>query len=156
MNIDLSSIWNQISPILAKTLGWAIIFLAPVKPIIFAIGFLVIVDLITGIWAAHKRNERIASNGIRRTITKTLAYMAAIICSHVMNIYFLQGIIDPVKVVSGLIAVTEFQSLMENLSSILQKDLWKVILEKLQGQKIIPVLKEKKKKPKKKRSPRKR
>jgi len=143
MNLELSSVWEQILPIISKVIGWSAIFLAPVHSIMLAITFLVGMDLITGLLAAHKRGEKLSSNGIRRTITKTLAYMSAIIASHVMSIYFLDGIIDPVKIVSGLIAVTEFQSLMENLSSITGVDLWKQLLEKLQGKKIIPEPKEK-------------
>ena len=142
MNIDVSTIWAQMSPLLLKALGWAAVFLAPVKSVMLATIFLVGTDLVTGLYAAHKRSEKISSNGIRRTVTKTLAYMAAIICSHVMNLYFLDGVIDSVKIVSGLIAVTEFQSLMENLSSILKFDLWAAVLDKLQGKKIVPELKE--------------
>lgn len=141
MSINLSSITETAGPLIIKALGWAALFLAPIKPVLFAVGFLVLVDLITGLYASHKRNEKITSNGIRRTITKTLAYMAAVICSHVMETVFLNGI-PVVKVVGGLIAITEFQSLMENISSITKIDLWKAILEKLQGQKIIPELKE--------------
>lgn len=137
------------NPSVAKALVWFGVFLAPIKATMLAVSFLVLIDLITGLWASHKRNEKITSNGIRRTVSKTLAYQLAVICSFVMEQQFLGGI-PIVKVVAGLIASTEFKSVLENISSITGVDFWDSLIESLQGKKIVPQKKLKIKRKKKK------
>jgi hypothetical protein len=124
-------------PTVAKALAWISLFLAPVRATMIAVSVMVLIDLITGIWAAHRRKEKITSNGIRRTISKTLAYQIAIFSSFLMEKYFLSGI-PVVKVVAGLIGTTEFKSVLENLSSITGIDFLQVVIEKFQGKKIVP------------------
>lgn len=82
-----------------------------------AVGFLVVGDLITGIWAAVKRGEAFSSAKLRQTITKTLGYQLAIVLSYVTESQLLPEI-PVLKVVAGLIASTELVSALENLASI--------------------------------------
>lgn len=152
MNLKLDGMFDRmlehIVPLLGKAMGWTVLVLTPIHATLMAVSMLVVVDLITGVWASMKRNEKITSNGIRRTISKTVAYMMAIICSFIMEQQFLKGI-PVVQVVSGLIAITEFKSLLENLTSITGLDFWELIVNKVQGKKIQPTPKElKPKKPK--------
>lgn len=136
-----SVIINNILPYLSQGLGWVAIMLAPIKVTMIAVSCMVILDLITGIWASIKRKEILTSNGFRRTVTKTLAYQLVLISSMIMEQHFLQGL-PVVQIIAGLIAVTEFKSLLENATSILGIDFWTAIVEKLHGQKIIPIPKE--------------
>jgi len=127
--------------LLTKGLTWVGLFLVPIQATMLSIGVLVLLDLITGLWAAHKNGEVITSQGIRRTVSKTLAYQMAVIASFIMEQQFLMGI-PVVRVVSGLIAVTEFKSLMENITKITGLDFMKEMIGKFQGKKIIPESKE--------------
>jgi hypothetical protein len=108
-----------------------LIVLAPVKPIMLAVGVLICVDLITGLWASLKRKRKITSRGLRRTIGKMLAYQLAIITAFVMETWLLPDV-PMVKVVSGLIGVTETKSVFENLSFITGVDFIQLVLGKLQ------------------------
>lgn len=93
---------------------------------------LIILDFITGIWASIKRDQSITSYKMRRTIVKTLAYQGAIIFGFVMETYLLQEM-PVVKIIGGLIAVTEAKSFFENLSYISGVDFLSLIMNKIQG-----------------------
>jgi len=139
-DLMMDSIWN----FAAKVMGMLLVFIAPIKSIMWAVGFLVIVDLITGIWAAKKRGEKITSNGLRNTASKTLAYLLLVFTSHVV-----QSILVPeiplVKVVSALIGVTEVKSFFENIEHITGLDVWSEVLKKLHGNKKVQKLPKKRK-----------
>lgn len=140
MSLTLSA--SSFHVTIVKIIGWIGVFLFPIKATMFAVGALIIVDLFTGVWAAIKRDENITSNGFRRTVSKVIAYQLAIITSFIIDKYFAVGFgIEVVKIVAGLVAMTEFKSIMENISSITKLDLWKQILKQTQGQKIIPTKK---------------
>lgn len=104
---------------------------APVKAVIIVTGVLVISDLITGLFAAHKRGEKITSAGLRRTVTKIAVYLTAICLGFLVEKYMIDSILPISKLISGIIGVVELKSLMENLNVIHGSDIFKSIIEKL-------------------------
>lgn len=116
-------------------------FLAPVRQAIFAVYFLIIVDLISGLWASMKEKQPITSSGLSRTIGKILIYSTTIIVSFVVHQYLLGGFELPIEgLVSGFIAITETKSIFENLNRIsknrVMKDL--ILLLSNERQKRLP------------------
>lgn len=102
-----------------KFLILIISFLSPVVPAIFAVYFLIFLDLITGVWAAIKQNQEITSGGLSRTIGKILIYSTTIIMSYVVHKYLFVGFDFPIEsLVSGFIAITETKSILENINKI--------------------------------------
>lgn len=101
-----------------------------------AVGFMIIADLVTGVWRAVKAGEHISSSGFRRTVTKTAAYELAIVTAFVMEHFLLDGSLPVIKIVASLIAMTEGKSIMENLSEITGVNFMKVLMDKLQGSSI--------------------
>lgn len=94
-------------------------FLAPIVTVIFAVMFLIFVDLITGMLASMKEKTRITSSAMSRTIAKTFVYCTTIIVTYVVHKYLLVGFDFPVEsIVSGFIALTEMKSILENLDRI--------------------------------------
>jgi len=94
-------------------------FLAPIATVIFAVIFLIFVDLITGILASMKEKERITSSAMSRTIAKTFVYCTTIIVTFVVHKYLLVGFDFPIEsIVSGFIALTEMKSILENMDRI--------------------------------------
>jgi phage-related holin len=94
-------------------------FLAPIATVIFAVIFLIFVDLITGILASLKEKERITSSAMSRTIAKTFVYCTTIIVTYVVHKYLLVGFDFPIEsIVSGFIALTEMKSILENMDRI--------------------------------------
>lgn len=107
-------------------------FLAPVKSTILAVYFLILVDLITGLWASYKEKQDITSSGLSRTIGKILIYSITIVISYIVHKFLLIGFEIPIEsLVSGFIAITETKSIFENINRIsnnqVMKDLVKIL-----------------------------
>lgn len=105
--------------------------LAPIKPLAIACGVLVIGDMITGMWAAYKRKEKLNSAEMRRSVSKMLIYQIAIITGFVLEKWIMQDAVPVSRIVSGVIGMVEFKSILENASIITGQDLLKLVLEKL-------------------------
>lgn len=114
-----------------KLLALILAILAPIKATMLVVGFLIFADLITGIWAAYKRQEKITSAALRRTLSKMLIYQLAIFSSFLIERYVVGADLGIVKVVAGFIGLVEFKSMLENGNAILQTDIFKTLIEKL-------------------------
>jgi hypothetical protein len=104
--------------------------LAPVQGVMFAAGFLIMVDLITGIWRSIKSGERINSNKLGLTLAKMTAYQMLIVTALVMQT-FLIPLVPCVSLVAGAIAAREGLSVFENISIITGTDFVSVLIERL-------------------------
>jgi len=92
-------------------------FFAPIHTLIFALGALVLIDFITGIYAAAKREEKITSSGMKRTVAKGLLYQLAILAGYVFDTITPElGFVA--RVVAVTIAVVEMKSILENVASV--------------------------------------
>lgn len=116
---------------LGKLLLAATAALAPIMMVIITVGVLIMVDLITGIWAALKRGEKISSAAMRRTISKIVIYQVAVISGFMLETYILEGILPVAKIVAGVIGMVEFKSILENCNMIMGGDMFKIIINKL-------------------------
>lgn len=119
--------------VLAKFFTLLLVFIAPIQSVMLATGALVFADMVTGIWAAVKEKKQLTSFKLRRTITKTLAYLAALVVGFIIEKYMLSESVPIVKTISGLVALTEGKSIFENLYRITGINFWQMILDKLQG-----------------------
>lgn len=105
--------------------------LAPIKMLMISVGFLIIADLITGIWAAKKRSESIKSAAMRRTISKILIYQLAVISGFLVEKYMLEELIPISKIVASVIGLVELKSILENSNYILGYDIFKSVINRL-------------------------
>ena len=105
--------------------------LAPIQVVMITIGILIMLDLITGIWAAKKRGQQISSAAMRRTISKIFIYQMSVISGFLLETYLLGGSIPVSKIVTGVIGMVEFKSILENSNYIVGGDVFKMILQKL-------------------------
>lgn len=108
-----------------------IAFLAPIKALLISMIVLVLVDLVTGIWAALKRGEPIKSSAVRRTVSKLAVFLIAVISSFLVEQYMLENFIPLTKIVASVIGLVELKSILENGNSILGYDLFKSVIAKL-------------------------
>jgi len=107
-------------------------FLRPIGDFIFLIVFLIIADLITGIWAANKRGEIIVSSGFRRTFQKTVVYaMTIILAEYIKIVIFAEIDVNIAFPISVLIVITEFKSISENILTITGIDIWEKLKDLL-------------------------
>jgi hypothetical protein len=117
---------------IVKFLSMLVLTLVPIHSVLIAVSVLVVADLATGIWASLKEHKPITSAGLRRTVVKTFAYQASVIMAFVIETYLLQGV-PIIKVVAGLIAMSEGKSFFENLYRITGIDFWSAILVRIHG-----------------------
>jgi len=95
-----------------------IAFFIPIHNILVGIGALIVADMITGIFAARKRGEKIHSKKMGATVTKTILYFLGIILAQIMQNLFLDpGVESIVKATASIFAVIEFKSNLENIST---------------------------------------
>lgn len=117
--------------LLAKAMIAIAAALAPIKMVMITVGVLIIADLITGMWAAKKRGEKISSAAMRRTVSKMLIYQLSVVCGFLLEAYILDSIIPVSKIVAGVIGMVEFKSVLENANHIVGGDIFKMVLNKL-------------------------
>lgn len=127
-NLFNSIKYDDIALILVQLFGWLIVFISPVKSIMTGIVFLCFSDLVTALWFVIKSKQAITSIGLRKTINKLLAYEIAVVLSYVVENVFQLGV-PVVRLIAGLIAVTEFKSNLENLYKITGLDFWQKIVD---------------------------
>ena len=108
--------------------------LAPIQGVMATVGFLIAADFFTGMWAAHKRGEKISSAAMRRTISKAFIFQLTIISGFLLEHFILGDSLPIAKIVAGGIGMVEFKSILENANHIVGGDLYKTILSKLGSQ----------------------
>ena len=104
---------------------------APIKELIVVTIVLILVDLISGILAARKKQQKISSAGIRRTFTKFTVYLTGICIGWLVEHYMLEGFIPVSKIAAGLISVIEGKSIFENLDVINGNPIFTALVKKL-------------------------
>ena len=98
-------------------------FLLPIKPLIILVGFLIILDTISGIWKAKKIKEEITSRKLSRIISKMLLYQCGLITFFILEKYLFGEFIIAfssieflfTKIVAVFFCCIELTSLNENI-----------------------------------------
>ncbi len=100
--------------------------LAPIQPLMIAVGFLIFADLVTGIMAARKRGEAITSRAMSRTVWKACCYQLLVVSGFAME-HLVSDALPVAKLCAGLIGLVEFKSLAENVRTVTGVDLRSVV-----------------------------
>jgi len=108
-----------------------LVVLAPIKAQLITALVLVIMDFLTGVWAAWKRGEQISSAGLGRTCVKVAVYEFAILAAFVAQKYLIEDALPVLSIVTTFIGISELKSVLENLSSISGVDLLRALITKL-------------------------
>ena len=95
----------------------ALALIAPIQDAIFAIGFLIMIDLIMGVTAAYKTGEKLKSSRLKNTGVKMLIYNLLLISSFIAQTY-LAPWIPFTKIVLGFLATVEITSMGESFQKI--------------------------------------
>ena len=99
-------------------------FLSPVVPTLWFVGLISIIDFVTGIIGAKSKNIPIQSSKMIRKFYSVMAYFFGILIAYVLEQYFGDAV-PMVKAVVAIIAVTEIQSVRENIAAITGVDILK-------------------------------
>ncbi len=95
----------------------ALSVLAPITEAMITCGVLIVSDLIMGLIAAYKNNEKIESKKLKNTVVKMLVYQLLIISAFIAEKY-MAPFIPLTKITLSFIAIVEFSSLAENFQKI--------------------------------------
>lgn len=123
-SIDLSHLNNDFwIGYFMGALVWIGGFLISIQHFIYLTLTLVVIDLITGVIAAWKRQDKIISRRMQRTIEKFVLYFLAIISAHAVKVVLMESAPVTYVVVSSIVLV-EFKSIIENVESVTDVDVW--------------------------------
>jgi len=101
-------------------------FLVPIMHFLLLAAGLIILDTITGIRAAMRRKEKLNSRGFSRVVDKIVAYGAAIVACHGVDLVLRLNASLPYFAI-GAIAFTELFSVLENTRVVTGANIWVVI-----------------------------
>lgn len=118
---------NWIKASLAGLIG----VFAPVHMVMFAVGFLITVDLITGIWAAKIKGQKITSAALRRTATKICIYQLVVMSGFLAEVYLVDKLFPISKIAASIIGITEMLSILENAEVIHGEPIFSKLIKKL-------------------------
>lgn len=108
-----------------------LVLFAPIKATLVTVMVLTVVDLIAGILAAIKRKEKITSSGLKRTVVKILAYEIVVCLGYITEQYMTGDLVPVVKMLAGLIGITELKSVLENIEEITGIPVLQLLIDKL-------------------------
>jgi hypothetical protein len=117
--------------------------LAPVKGMVAITVLFIWIDLFVGIWRSTKLKLPLRSRGFARTISKTLLYAGAIVCTFFLEKYILEDIIGMfisvdlilTKAFTFYCVFTELKSINESYFDVTKKDVLKSFKEFLTAKK---------------------
>jgi hypothetical protein len=109
--------------------------IAPIEKVLITTIALVCADMAAGVWAAKKRGEEIQSHKLGHTAKKLFVYLGLLILGFFVEVELLSSAIPLVKLLSGIVAVVEMKSLLENSEDILGQPIFKILIEKLSNKK---------------------
>lgn len=105
-------------------------YLAPIQETMFFVGLISIADFVTGIMKAQK-SRTITSRKMINKLYAVIGYFIAILIAHSLEGYFGDAI-PMVKAVVAIIALTEIQSVRENIKEITGTDVMSPLTKILQ------------------------
>lgn len=114
--------------------AWVVAILAifaPIKAAAICAIVLVFADLITGVWAAKKRQEKITSGGLKRSIGKLALYETAICLGFLAQTYLTGSVLPVCSLITSVVGLTEMKSVLENLDSINGTSFYQSVIDKI-------------------------
>jgi hypothetical protein len=118
-----------------KLLGVISAFLMPISGLLFLVGFVIILDTITGVWKSYKNKVKITSRGLSAIISKMLLYEVTVMMFYMIDKFILNGIILQffsvdllfTKGLALILVSIEVMSINENYKAVKGLDLWQAM-----------------------------
>lgn len=114
--------------------GGLMSFLTDINTALLGLLICLLVDTITGFWAAPYRGKKRTSNGLSRFVTKLITYITAVIIMHVLEVlvfpdYAVTMKIQLARIICTAICGLEIYSTLENLYDITKLDVFKYLTQ---------------------------
>ena len=110
-------------------------FLMPISGLLFLVGFVILLDTVTGVWKSYKHKVPITSRGLSAIISKMLLYEVTVIMFYMIDTFILNSIILQffsvelllTKVLALILVSIEVMSINENYKAVKGLDLWQAM-----------------------------
>ena len=110
-------------------------FLMPISGLLFLVGFVIVLDTITGIWKSLKNKVPVTSRGLSAIASKMLLYQVTVILFYMIDQFILNNIILQffsvelllTKVLALILVSIEVMSINENYKAVKGLDLWQAM-----------------------------
>jgi len=110
-------------------------FLMPISGLLFLVGFVIILDTISGIWKSVKNNVKITSRGLSAIISKMLLYQVTVILFYMIDSFILNAIILKffsvplllTKILALILISIELMSINENVIAVKGLNIWQAM-----------------------------
>jgi hypothetical protein len=107
----------------------------PISGLLFLVGFVIILDTVTGVWKSVKNKVPITSRGLSSIISKMLLYEITVILFYMIDYFILNNIVLTffsvplllTKVLSLILVSIEVMSINENYKAVKGLDLWQAM-----------------------------
>lgn len=118
-----------------KLLAMISAFLMPISGLLFLVGFVIVLDTITGIWKSIKHKVPVTSRGLSAIASKMLLYQVTVILFYMIDHFILNKIILQffsvplmlTKVLALILVSIEVMSINENYKAVKGLDLWQAM-----------------------------
>ena len=118
-----------------KLLAMISAFLMPISGLLFLVGFVIVLDTITGIWKSLKNKVPVTSRGLSAIASKMLLYQVTVILFYMIDHFILNNIILQffsvplmlTKVLALILVSIEVMSINENYKAVKGLDLWQAM-----------------------------
>lgn len=129
------TMWSKIGGFFLKVLVALWTFIAPVVGVLVAVGLFILLDTITGIWKAKKKNQKVTSRRLGRIINKMLVYQATVLTFFVLDFFILDEVTKTflsfdfalTKIVAVVLCSIEIYSIDESFEQATGKGLFERI-----------------------------
>jgi toxin secretion/phage lysis holin len=102
-------------------------YFAPIAEFVHIMLIFLLVDTISGIWAACKMGERLESNKLRKTVFKFLWYTTAVMLAWMLEKSFHIQWANLARFIAAFICFVELVSVFENIAKITDEPVFKRI-----------------------------
>ena len=112
-----------------KFIGAAMVaYITPTHDLLVAMGFLIGIDLFTGIYKVIRSEgwRGLTANGFRKTADKIVLYPCGIVAAYFLEMHWMPEL-PVVRISTAWFAITEVKSIFENAGAILGIDAWGAI-----------------------------
>jgi hypothetical protein len=135
MKTQLTILLNTMQANWVKLMAMLWAFLMPISGLLFLVGFVILLDTITGVWKSIKHKVPITSRGLSAIISKMLLYEVTVILFYMIDKFILNHIILQffsvdlllTKVLALILVSIEVMSINENYKAVKGLDLWQAM-----------------------------
>jgi hypothetical protein len=135
MKTQLTILLNTIHANWIKLMAMIWAFLIPISGLLFLVGFVILLDTVTGIWKSYKNKVKITSRGLSAIISKMLLYEVTVILFYMIDLFILNNIVLQffsvelllTKVLALILVSIEVMSINENYKAVKGLDLWQAM-----------------------------